>query len=659
MGAPTESTSGDAQTKESMKILIIDDEPYVEALVKGWFRGTSYQFDYLANGEPLMHNGASMVSEYDLVLLDKQMPEVDGLELGKRLRELYPNLVTVMVTGFESTETLVSAFRDCGFDDYISKPFDSRKLQDALLRAQKLLQQRKAYSSEYQLNESLRMRAVERPHALVGQSPRFQEMLGLVHKFAPLDGPVLIRGETGSGKELVAREIYKYSRRSAGPFVAVNCGAIPAELFESELFGHEKGSFTGAISKKEGLVKLADGGTLFLDEIGDTPLPLQVKLLRMLQEGEILPVGSTRTLKVNVRVISATNQSLEELVKARQFREDLLYRLNVFSIHVPSLRERIEDIPLLAQHFVEKCGNLNPLVRDIEPEALQWLSGLPWPGNIRELENVIQRACALAEQTQLTLRDFSTDPTFNEVEVTPPPAAPNFLRKPTGYARLWETFRAHDSKLWTIQNLEQAREQLKEILSTAQYVKFGHFGRIQTEEDRELDLYLSYVSPLTQDLEEVSIKFAFYSSESIGRAPISPTLQFRGDRIRLDSVVQPVKKGLPDTYLFNLLYPTRHRNQTISISQQHVIRALVLRYAQLDVPPRPLKKIFSEVMDFLVDDELMNQGCELPHDGLEAMRGCLCSKAHVFSGFSSKLKANPDLVHAEILKVFNQYGIAA
>lgn len=652
-----------------MKILIIDDEPYVEPLIKGWFRGTGYEFDYLENGRPLMSNGADLIDQYDLVLLDKQMPEVDGLELGKRLRELYPNLVTIMVTGYESTDALVAAFRDCGFDDYISKPFDSRKLQDALLRSQKLIQQRKAYSSEYQLNETLRLRSVERPRDLVGDSLSFQEMMALIHKFAPLDGPVLIRGETGTGKELVAREVYKHSRRSKGPFVAVNCGAIPAELFESELFGHEKGSFTGAIGKKEGLVKLADGGTLFLDEIGDTPLPLQVKLLRMLQEGEILPVGSTKTMKVNVRVISATNQALEDLVRARQFREDLLYRLNVFAVGVPSLRERRDDIPLLAQHFVEKNNNLNPQVQRISAEAREWLMEQPWEGNIRELENVVQRACALAEQEELMPRDFGAMPRsiiaplakLGSVQDFPEP--PNYRSvepspgHSSGYSQLWDAFEEHGCKLWKVRDLEVVKGRLREILEGGEYVKFGHFGRIQTLQDQDLEVSLSYVSPITQSIEELEVRFQFFNEDSMAQAPISPTLKFRADHIRLESVVQPVKKGLPDTYLFNLLYPTRHRNQTISISQQHVIRALVLRYAQLDIPPRPLKKIFGEVMEFLVDEEMVGSLHVLPHDGLEAMRGCLCSKAHVFSGFSSKLKANPDLIRGEILKVFSGYRI--
>ncbi|MEC8544655.1 MAG: sigma-54 dependent transcriptional regulator, partial [SAR324 cluster bacterium] len=389
-----------------MRILIIDDEPYVEALIKGWFRSSEHELNFLQSGATLMREGATFVKKYDVVIIDKQLPEVDGLQIGKHLKENYPGLVTIMVTGFESTETLVSAFRDSHFDDYISKPFDSRKLQDSLLRAQRLVEERHALTSEYKLNESLRLRTIETPKQLVGQSPRFLEMMALIEKFAPLEGPILIRGETGTGKELVAREIYKRSRRQHGSFVPVNCGAIPAELFESELFGHEKGAFTGAIGKKEGLVKLADGGTLFLDEIGDTPLALQVKLLRMLQEGEILSVGSNRQQKVNVRVISATNQKLEDQIKVKDFREDLLYRLNVFTIYLPPLRERQEDLPMLIQHFIQKNSTLNPRVVGVDPNALEMLSHWPWEGNIRELENVIQRTCALAESEYLRPEDF-------------------------------------------------------------------------------------------------------------------------------------------------------------------------------------------------------------------------------------------------------------
>ncbi len=667
-----------------MRILVIDDEPYVEALIKGWFRSSGHELEFLQNGAPLLQATPELAQKYDVAIIDKQLPEVDGLKIGKHLKEIAPELVTIMVTGFESTETLVAAFRDSRFDDYISKPFDSRKLQDALLRAQKLVEERKALSSEYKLNETLRLRTIEMPRQLVGQAPRFQEMMQLVEKFAPLDGPILVRGETGTGKELVAREIYKRSRRKNGPFVPVNCGAIPSELFESELFGHEKGAFTGAIGKKEGLVKYADGGTLFLDEIGDTPLPLQVKLLRMLQEGEVLPVGSNRHMKVNVRVISATNQGLEDRIKSRDFREDLLYRLNVFTIHLPPLRERQEDLPLLIQHFIQKNASLNPRVIGVDPNALELLRLWPWEGNIRELENVVQRTCALAETEYLRPEDFkeiyyelvekrrkvpvskdlqSNGEAASETEDVPevPFAVVGRESASSALARqsehLWNTFRENGWRLWQIDNREALREKLADILESATYIKIGHFGRIQTQQDETLPVQISYLNPETGRVEPVRINFNFYCASSLGNAPISASFEFGRESGNCHLIHQPVKKGLPDTYLFNLLYRNRHRNQTISISPQHVIRALVLRYAQMDTPVRPLKKVFDDLMDFLIEDETVQQFEYLPHDGLEAMRGCLCSKAHVFSGFSSKLKANPNLVAQEIRKVFPDYQL--
>ena len=664
-----------------MRILIIDDEPYVEALIRGWFRSSDHELNFLQSGEPLMREDATFVKKYDVVIVDKQLPEVDGLRIGKHLKENYPELVTIMVTGFESTETLVSAFRDSHFDDYISKPFDSRKLQDALMRAQRLVEERHALSSEYKLNESLRLRVVETPKQLVGKSPRFMEMMVLVEKFAPLDGPILIRGETGTGKELVAREIYKRSRRQHGTFVPVNCGAIPAELFESELFGHEKGAFTGAIGKKEGLVKLADGGTLFLDEIGDTPLALQVKMLRMLQEGEILSVGSNRQQKVNVRVISATNQKLEDQIKMKDFREDLLYRLNVFTIYLPPLRERQEDLLMLIQHFIQKNNALNPRVVGVDPNALEMLQHWPWEGNIRELENVIQRTCALSESEYLRPEDFkeiyhelvkghpkfvvSKDSSSKESsEVSNSTGSPfNLISSNRNGSftkhseQLWHAFRENDWKLWQLDNREEVRQILTESLETATYVKVGHFGRIQTALDQVLPVRVSYLNPETCQIEQIAINFSFYCEHSLAAAPVSASFEFSLENGQCNQVHQPVKKGLPDTYLFNLLYRNRHRNQTISISPQHIIRALVLRYAQMDTPVRPLKKVFDDVMEFLIDEEVVEQFPYLPHDGLEAMRGCLCSKAHVFSGFSSRLKANPNLVAQEVRKVFPDYSL--
>jgi len=292
-----------------MRILVVDDESLAATLTKGWLIPLGHEIDSVINGKSLLT--AKQAENYDDILIDKQMPDIDGLVLGKQLKEKHPHLVTIMTTGFETQETLIHAFRDSHFDDYLSKPFQVRHLQDALLRAQNLIRERKALSNAYQLNQALRLKTIESSQDFIGRCAQIQKVFQMVEKVAQLDVAILIMGETGTGKEMLAREIYKRSHLGRFPFVAVNCAAIPSELFESELFGHEKGAFTGAYEKKEGLLKLADGGTLFLDEVGEISIQLQVKLLRFLQEGEILPVGGNKTIKVKTRIISATNKNLE------------------------------------------------------------------------------------------------------------------------------------------------------------------------------------------------------------------------------------------------------------------------------------------------------------------------------------------------------------
>ncbi|MBF0278491.1 MAG: sigma-54-dependent Fis family transcriptional regulator [SAR324 cluster bacterium] len=653
-----------------MKILVIDDDPAAGALIKGWLKPYSFEIEFMRNGRDALKPEAN-ISQFDLIIIDKQMPEIDGLHLGKEIKQDFPNLVTIMTTGFETRETLIAAFRDSHFDDYLSKPFNQNQLQDALLRSQNLIHERKALSNEYQLNKAFRTRSVERPRELIGQSPRFQEVITLVSKVAPLDIPVLIRGETGTGKELIARSIYSQSRRHRGAFVAVNCGAIPKDLFESELFGHEKGAFTGAFEKKEGLIKLAHGGTLFLDEIGDMPLSLQVKMLRVLQENEIMAIGGKKPTKIDVRLISATNRNLEEMITSGEFREDLLYRINVFTVQLPPLRDRVEDIPALAHHLFGQNAHLNPQVEGIAASALNMMQYWKWQGNIRELENTIQRAIALCSKQQLECEDFPEifntpwikaelekgndssrvimDPAkkFSKSPLSSPEFPSGVLNSShpvyQDYERLWEVFVKHDHKLWKILNPAEVHQDYVEILEQAEYTKNVHFGRIQSKSEKPLKIQLSYLNPLSIDVDEKTILLTMNQSPPVSEK--EPT----------SFVIQPVLKGLPDTCLFNLLYPASRRSQSITISAQHIIRALVLRYAQSRPKGIPLKKVFAEVMDFITHPKHQQQFPILPADGVEAMRGLLCSKVHIFSGYSRQLKRFPEDVADEIRKVFPGY----
>ena len=657
-----------------MRILVVDDESLAATLIKGWLIPLGHEIDSVINGKSLLT--AKQAENYDVILIDKQMPDIDGLVLGKQLKEKHPHLVTIMTTGFETQETLIHAFRDSHFDDYLSKPFQVRHLQDALLRAQNLIRERKALSNAYQLNQALRLKTIESSQDFIGRCAQIQKVFQMVEKVAQLDVAILIMGETGTGKEMLAREIYKRSHLGRFPFVAVNCAAIPSELFESELFGHEKGAFTGAYEKKEGLLKLADGGTLFLDEVGEISIQLQVKLLRFLQEGEILPVGGNKTIKVKTRIISATNKNLEKEIEKGNFREDLYYRLNEFSVNLPPLRERSEDMLPLVQHLIEKHSHLNSRVKGMTAEAVRMLQMYSWRGNIRELGNKVKRAMALSEREFLSVEDFpqiyqsllkqKTYPLSSDLEKVVHSPETNLMdtrKLPAqkvawlhhcgeNYEALWKSFLSHDSKLWKFENLSQARESLKQILENADYRKVGHFGCIQVAQDCEWKIDLSYVSPVTQSVELASITFQFFadriSRENIALSPST------GETGKFKKIVT---KGLPDSYLFNLLFPPPQRYEPISISQAHIIRALVLRYALGFTSNKPLKKIFSEVMPILIDPPLTKQFTYLPYDGLEALRSCLSSKVHVFSGISSKLKANRPLVIEEIQKVFPDYDI--
>lgn len=365
----------------SASILIVDDEEAIRTSLRSILEDEGYEVAVAATGaEALKIYGADPP---DLMILDIWMPEMDGLETLRRVKEFVPNTQVMMISGHGSIETAVKAIK-LGAYDYIEKPLS---LENVTLRVKHALEQYRLA----QENRSLRTK-VQQKFELVGHSPAMQRLRELIETAGPTNSRVLIGGENGTGKELVARAIHMHSTRADHPFVAVNCAAIPETLIESELFGHEKGSFTGATSMKRGQFEQADGGTLFLDEIGDMSLSTQAKVLRALQEQQFTRVGGTKLLKVDVRVLAASNKDLEKEIGKGQFREDLFYRLNVVPIVVPPLRERSEDIPALVQHFMKAHTEEQGLrMKEVSPDAMVVLQQYDWPGNIRELRNLIER----------------------------------------------------------------------------------------------------------------------------------------------------------------------------------------------------------------------------------------------------------------------------
>jgi two-component system, NtrC family, response regulator len=331
------------------------------------------------------------VHSYDAAVLDLKMPEMSGIDLLRALRGIDPDVAVVMVTGYATIESAVEAVRE-GASDYLPKPFTPEELRLAV---------RKAIERQDLLRENQELRARlggSEPSAMLGESEAIREVRRLIARVADTDATVLVLGETGTGKELAAREIHTRSRRASGPFIPVDCAAVPAELLESEFFGHEKGAFTGAVRRRKGSFELAHGGTLFLDEIGNMGLELQSKLLRALQEREIQPVGSERRVPVDVRIVAATNRDLVGAMQKGGFREDLYYRLNVVPLTLPPLRERSDDVPLLVGHFLAKHGTkLGRRIDEVSPEAMTILAAYSWPGNVRELESAVERAMTLAE----------------------------------------------------------------------------------------------------------------------------------------------------------------------------------------------------------------------------------------------------------------------
>jgi two-component system, NtrC family, response regulator AtoC len=383
------------------RVLVADDELNMRRVLEAILRREGYDVVTAANGLEAL---GGMKDGVHTVITDLKMPGLDGMGLLKRLSSEYPDVPVVMITAHGSVESAVEAVK-LGAFDYLEKPFEQEQIRQVVAKAISTyaLARRDARPEEPSGHGRFR---------LVGQSPAIQQIYGVVEKVANTPSTVLITGESGTGKELIARALHENSSRHAGPFIKINCAAIPKTLMESELFGYEKGAFTGAVGAKPGRFELAHGGTLFLDEIGEIPIEMQVKLLRVLQESEFERVGGIKTIKVDVRLVTATNRDLLAEVGAGAFREDLFYRLNVVPIHIAPLRERREDIPLLADHFIAKFnGRLKKEIASITPEAIERLIAYQWPGNIRELENLMERTMLFCEGPAIRVSDLPVEVT--------------------------------------------------------------------------------------------------------------------------------------------------------------------------------------------------------------------------------------------------------
>jgi len=383
------------------KILVADDEQSMREFLDIMLKKEGYKVSLASNGEEVLKLTERDI--FDLVLMDIRMPKLDGISALKKIKAISPETIVIMITAYASADTAIKAMKE-GAYDYITKPF---KVEEIKLIIKNALEKKNLQKENILLKQVVR----DRYHFenIIGQSSKMLALYDLLEKVAPTKTNILITGESGTGKELAAKAIHFNSPRKEKPFVTLNCGAIPEPLIESELFGHMKGAFTDAIATKKGLFEVADEGTIFLDEISELPLLMQVKLLRVLQDKEFKRVGGTEDIRVDVRIISATNKDLEEAVREKQFREDLFYRLNVIQIKLPRLRERREDIPLLTDHFLKKYSEeLNKNISRISSEALRLLLNYEFPGNVRELQNIIERAVALETTQELTTQNLSS-----------------------------------------------------------------------------------------------------------------------------------------------------------------------------------------------------------------------------------------------------------
>jgi two-component system response regulator HydG len=403
----------DANTPPSRgRILVVDDQRNMRATTAMLLRTDNYTVFEAATGEEALQHLAG--GSIDLLVTDLKMEPMDGLTLLRRALEVAPRLQIIMMTAFGSIESAVEAMR-LGAYDYVTKPFKESELRYRVVRAlerSSLLRDVGNLATDFNQRHGL--------SALVGRSPAMQDLTNRLLRVAQSDATVLIQGESGTGKELVARALHAHSRRKGRSFVPVNCAAISEALLESELFGHAKGAFTGAVKARRGLFEEADGGTLFIDEVTETSPAFQSKLLRALQEGEVRRVGESTALRVDVRTVAATNRDIELEVREKRFRQDLFYRLNVVTLRVPPLRERLEDVPALAEHFLERANARSPKRKRLSASAVSHLMGYTFPGNVRELENLVEQAAALSEGNELLPEDFP----LRQPRITPSQGTP-------------------------------------------------------------------------------------------------------------------------------------------------------------------------------------------------------------------------------------------
>ncbi len=389
------------------KLLIVDDELSVRDSLDKWFHEEGYEVSTAESANEALTILAG--KRCDVALVDIKMRGTDGIELQRRIHEIDPDLAVIMMTGYASVETAVAALKN-GAYDYVTKPLDPEEIAHLVKKA---LAHKRTEQENVLLRETVA--EVARPEEMVGQSVAMKKVFDAVETVGPTDATVLITGASGTGKELVARAVHQASPRRFHPLVVIHCGALTETLLESELFGHEKGAFTGAQYRKKGKFEIAEGGTVFLDEIGDISLKTQTDLLRVLQEHEIVRVGGNQSFKVDFRCVAATNKDLEVLIEEGKFRPDLFYRLNVFRIEMPALCDRRDDIPLLVNHFVRKFSlQMNKKINRVSPAAMNLLQQQPWAGNVRELENAVERAMVVSQEPEIRESDFSfRSPTTN------------------------------------------------------------------------------------------------------------------------------------------------------------------------------------------------------------------------------------------------------
>jgi DNA-binding NtrC family response regulator len=385
---------------EEIGILIVDDEASVRDSLYQWFKADGYRVDTAEDAASALKK--LQENPWDIILLDIKMPGMDGIELQNRIKQIDKNIVTIIITAYASVDTAIQALKDGAFD-YITKPIDPDDLSRLIRNA---IEKRRLVTENIQLRQQIEELSL--PDEVVGESLAMKRVMEMVNTVAKTDSTVMILGESGTGKELIARAIHSRSSRRYFPIITINCGAYPEGLLESELFGHEKGAFTGAMYRRKGKLEMADKGTLFLDEIGNVSEKMQMDLLRVIETKNFTRLGGDKAIDVDFRVISATNKDLEKAIKEGSFREDLYYRLNVFSILLPPLRERRTDIPLIAKYFLSKYAqSMNKNVVDFSPQAMEMFMGYDWPGNIREVRNVVERAMVVAQGPQIQVEDIS------------------------------------------------------------------------------------------------------------------------------------------------------------------------------------------------------------------------------------------------------------